>query len=53
MKHPVTGDFDTAVFEAFKKVEIEVRRKGGYPDTAIGVSLMWMEHCQHSGSCAC
>jgi uncharacterized protein (TIGR02391 family) len=36
----VQGDFDSAVFEAFKVVEIDVRRKAGYPDTAIGVNLM-------------
>jgi hypothetical protein len=39
------GDYDTAVFQAFKEVEVTVRRagnmKGGdYPDSDIGVALM-------------
>jgi uncharacterized protein (TIGR02391 family) len=35
-----TADYDTAVFEAFKTVEAEVRKKGGYDDTDFGVDLM-------------
>jgi len=34
------GDYDTAAFEAFKGVEVAVRKKGGFPDTAFGVQLM-------------
>ncbi|MCU1285313.1 MAG: BuPhKS9 hypothetical protein [Acidobacteriales bacterium] len=34
------GDYDTAVFQAFKEVEVAVRTAGGFPDTAIGVDLM-------------
>ena len=34
------GDYDTAVFQAFKEVEIRVREAGGYEDTDIGTSLM-------------
>lgn len=34
------GDYDTAVFRAFKAVEIVVRKAGNYNDTDIGVALM-------------
>jgi uncharacterized protein (TIGR02391 family) len=34
------GDYDSAIFEAFKEVEVRVRRKGGFPDGKIGVPLM-------------
>lgn len=34
------GDLDTAVFSAFKALEVEVRAKGGFEDTDIGVKLM-------------
>lgn len=33
-------DYDTAVFQAFKEVEIQVRRKGGFGNDRIGVQLM-------------
>lgn len=36
----IRGEYDTAVFQAFKEVEVAVRRAGGYPDTLIGVDLM-------------
>jgi len=36
----IRGAYDTAVFEAFKEVEIAVRTKGSYPQTLIGVDLM-------------
>ena len=32
--------YDTAVFEAFKQVEIAVRKAGGYAETDIGTKLM-------------
>ena len=41
----VRGDHDTAVFQAFRQVEIAVRtaankRNAGYPDDLVGVTLM-------------
>jgi uncharacterized protein (TIGR02391 family) len=34
------GDFDTAVFQALKEVEVAVRNAAGLPDTEYGTSLM-------------
>ena len=34
------GDYDTAVFQAFKQVEVAVRKAGGYDKEDIGVKLM-------------
>lgn len=36
----LSGNYDTAVFQAFKEVEVSVREAGGYNDTDIGVPLM-------------
>ena len=34
------GDYDAAVFQAFKQVEVAVRNAGNYDETDIGVPLM-------------
>jgi hypothetical protein len=34
------GDHDTAVFQAFKEVEVAVRKAGNYPNDLLGVNLM-------------
>lgn len=34
------GDYDTAIFQAFKAIEIQVRKEGGYTKSDIGVRLM-------------
>ncbi|MBV8675221.1 MAG: TIGR02391 family protein [Acidobacteriaceae bacterium] len=34
------GDYDVAVFQAMKAVEVSVRQASGLPDALLGVSLM-------------
>lgn len=34
------GDYDTAVFEAFKSLEVAVRKKGGSSNSDFGAALM-------------
>jgi uncharacterized protein (TIGR02391 family) len=34
------GDYETAVFQAYKEVEVAVRSAGGYSDQQLGVDLM-------------
>ena len=34
------GDYDTAVFQAFKAVEVAVREAGGFPPDLVGYDLM-------------
>lgn len=34
------GEYDTAIFQAFREVEVAVRVAGGFPDDLVGVNLM-------------
>lgn len=36
----IRGEYDTAVFQSFKEVEVAVREKTGLPDDLTGVALM-------------
>jgi uncharacterized protein (TIGR02391 family) len=45
----IRGDYDTAVFQAFKEVEVRVREKAGLTNSDIGVSLMSMAFNPHNG----
>lgn len=36
----IRGEYDTAVFSAFKEVEVAVRSAGGFADTDLGTDLM-------------
>jgi len=46
------GDYDTAVFQAFKEVEVRVRQVGGFADSDIGVPLMRKAFQPESGPLA-
>lgn len=43
------GDFDTAVFQAFKEVEVAVRDAAGFPAKLIGVQLMRDAFAKNTG----
>jgi uncharacterized protein (TIGR02391 family) len=34
------GEYDTAVFQAFREIEVAVRRAGGFPSDLVGTKLM-------------
>ena len=46
------GDYDTAVFQAFKEVEVRVRQAGAFTDSDIGVPLMRKAFQPESGPLA-
>lgn len=46
----IRGGYDTAIFQAFKIVEVQVRKKGGYTNSDIGVSLMRKAFHSQTGS---
>jgi len=43
------GDYDTAVFQAFKEVELAVRNAGGFPNEDLGTDLMRKAFHQETG----
>lgn len=48
----VSGDLETAVFKAFRAVEIAVREAGGFDDTVLGVTLMRRAFDENNGPLA-
>jgi uncharacterized protein (TIGR02391 family) len=45
----VRGAYETAVFEAFKQVEVAVRTAGGFPNDKYGTTLMRMAFATNTG----
>jgi len=45
----IRGDYDTAVFRAYKEVEVRVREKAGLPADLVGVNLMRRAFNQEDG----
>lgn len=48
----IRGDYDTAVFQAFKEVEIRVRKTASLPEELVGVPLMRKAFHQDTGALA-
>jgi uncharacterized protein (TIGR02391 family) len=46
----IRGDYDTAVFQAFKEVEVAVRTAAGLSDGDFGVPLMWKAFNEKTGT---
>lgn len=44
------GDFDAAVFRAFKEIEVAIRNACGYPEEEIGVSLIRKAFDENTGN---
>jgi uncharacterized protein (TIGR02391 family) len=45
----IRGDYETAVFQAFKAVEVAVRKKGAYAATDVGTTLMRQAFDKNNG----
>src|SRR2546426_6439528 len=45
----IRGEYDTAVFQAFKEVEVAVREACRYQPTDLGVQMMWMAFDHEKG----
>jgi len=45
----LSGDYDTAVFKAFRELEVRVREVGGFSEELLGVSLMRIAFDTKSG----
>jgi len=48
----IRGDFETAVFKAFKEVEIAVRSAGGFADSDYGVDMVGKAFAPRNGNLA-
>lgn len=44
------GDYDTAVFQSFKEVEVAVRKAGGYTENDLGPNLMRKAFHEENGA---
>lgn len=47
--HFMKGEYDTAVFAAFREVEVAVRKAGGFPDSTLGTDLMRQAFKEQTG----
>lgn len=46
----IRGDYETAIFQAFKEVEVAVRENGGFDNSKYGVSLMRLAFHPETGT---